>query len=361
MINAAATISKATKRHLAERTVARSAFLTEPVELARSEGGQVPSLIQLFPKGPELATMDGRKFKLSDPDAFVAAFNASGRPVMVDYDHRSHFTVDDGGSDRAAGWIERLAVKDGAVWGEVEWTEAAKAAIAAKEYRFISPEFPTEPKTDEVTALLAAALVNRPAFDMAALTRTQSQTGDTAMLTAIAKALGLAEDADEAAILAAIAKKDADHTAELATAKSKAGRPSTDDFMPRADYDAVLARAETAEKKLGDAEAAAFEEKVTSAIDEAVEAGKITPGTKDHYVALCTDDKALEKVLAAIGAAPKVTDKTGITGKPGAAGEKDDPVALASKARVYQKQQLDIGNKITIADAVAAVEKGQAT
>lgn len=32
-------------------------------------------------------------------------------------------------------------MRDGAIWGRVEWTERAAAAIRAREYRFLSPSF----------------------------------------------------------------------------------------------------------------------------------------------------------------------------------------------------------------------------
>ena len=136
------------------------------------------------------------------------------------------------------------------------------------------------------------------------------------MLQIIAKALGLAEDATQEQVLAAIQKKDDDHKTELATATAKAKTPSTDDFMPRADYDAVLTRAEKAETELSTAKQAGFKEEVEAVLAQAVKDGKITPGSKDHYTALCTDSDQLKKVVEAIGATPQVVSGSGITGKP---------------------------------------------
>ncbi|KPU84994.1 hypothetical protein JI58_00265, partial [Marinosulfonomonas sp. PRT-SC04] len=107
-------------------------------------------------------------------------------------------------------------------------------------------------------------------------------------LKAIAKALGLSDDATEAQILTAISKSGED----LETAKASATTPSTKNFMPRADYDAVLARATAAEGKVSEAETASRKSEVETMIASAVTAGKITPGTKDHYVnlAMASDD-----------------------------------------------------------------------
>lgn len=277
--------------------------LARPAELARRSDGKAPTLIQIFPAGPNIETNDGRAFKLSDANAFVERFNAAAQPILVDYDHLSHFNVDDGGSSKAAGWIQRLDIRDGQVWAVVEWTVTAAAAIEAREYRYISPEFTVDKTSGEVTGLLAAALVNRPALQMAALA-SRNQTGEPNVFKAIAKALGLPETATEAEILAALQNRDAAHATELAAAR----RPTPDTFMPRADYDAVLARAETAEDKLRDAETAGRAAEVETVITAAIMAGKIAPASKDHYVALCGSKDGFDQVKQLVETLPAVID-----------------------------------------------------
>lgn len=299
------------------------AYLLEPVQLARAGKDELQQTIQIFPKGPNLQTVDGRSFKISDPQKLADRINerASAAPILVDYDHLSAFDPDDGGSSKAAGWIDRVEVRDGEIWAVVTWTVTAAEAIANGEYRFISPEFSAVKTSTEVFSLDAVALVNRPAFSMKALAAKNSNStnppdGDEPMLKAIAKELGLPEDATEAQILAAMRQRNQDHETALASAKAAAKTPSVDDFMPRADYDKVLARAESAEANLKKQSQAAFTEKVTASIDKAVADGKITPGSKEHYTALCTDEDQLAKVMAAVGSAPAVIQTTPITGKP---------------------------------------------
>ena len=41
----------------------------------------------------------------------------------------------------AAGWITAMEMRDGVIWAKVDWTGRAAVMIAAREYRFISPEF----------------------------------------------------------------------------------------------------------------------------------------------------------------------------------------------------------------------------
>lgn len=295
-----------------------SASFLEQIHLAvvsLKEGG-APDWIQVFPKGPDLKTNDGRAFKMSDPAALASALNQHRQPVLIDYDHRSHYAADDGGSTEAAGWLTKFEARDGALWGLVEWTEKASTAISQKLYRFISPEFLTNKKTGEVAGIKAAALLNRPAFEMTALASEQ-KTKEPNMLKTIAKALGLDENADEKTILAAIEKSSADHKTELASAQAKAKTPSTDEFMPRADYDTVLARATTAEEKLAAKDKETFGKKVETMIASAIKAGKITPASKDHYVALCTSEETFETTRKALEVSPEVIGKTEISGKVG--------------------------------------------
>jgi len=295
-------IATTTMMTVLANAAATGLMLAHPAELARAADGGAPAMIQIFPAGPDIEAKDGRTFKLSDPQGFVDRFNAAAQPVLVDYDHLSAFMPDDGGNTKAAGWIQRLEIRDGQVWAVVEWTVTAAAAIAAREYRYISPEFTVDKKSGEVADLLAAALVNRPAFQMAALAR--RKTGEELMLKAIAKALGLADDATEAQILAAISRREGEHISELASARN----PKPDAFMPRADYDAVLARAETAEKKLKDTAGEARAKEVETVLNSAIKAGKIAPASRDHYLALCATQDGFDQVKKLVETLPAVIE-----------------------------------------------------
>ncbi len=283
--------------HFLEKALA---FQTDEV------GGQItaPEWIQIFPEGPDVPTMDGRAFKMSDPEAFVRAQSiSSATPIMVDYDHLSAFMPEDNGDQTAAGWIEELEVRDGQVWAKVSWTIRAARQIAEREYRFVSPEFMANKKTKEITKLDAVALVNRPAFQMKALARKNPKTNGDPDMKAIAKALGLPDDATEEQILTAINSQ----KTELASEKAAKVTPSTKDFMPRADYDSVLARAETAEGELADAKDETRKGEVEAVIASAVTAGKIAPASKGHYVALAmASEEGFEEVKKLCATLPKV-------------------------------------------------------
>lgn len=90
----------------------------------------------------------------------IAALQASGKPILYDYEHNSLF-----GDTRAAGWIVELVYVAGrGLFGRVEWTPRGTKEIADKEFRYSSPLFYFDPKTGAVTELLSVALTNNPAL-----------------------------------------------------------------------------------------------------------------------------------------------------------------------------------------------------
>jgi phage I-like protein len=131
--------------------------------------------------------------------------------LMGDYDHQAEATSRLGVKAPASGWIdpETLVAQPDGIWGEVEWTGAASAHIAAKEYRYISPYFHFKPD-GRISSIINFALVNVPNFDLAAVASALTHDDDTheednvMSFKAIATALGLAATADEASIIAGI-------------------------------------------------------------------------------------------------------------------------------------------------------------
>ena len=90
--------------------------------------------------------------------------DAAARQVdyLIDYDHQS---LSPTAAARAAGWFRALTWKpDGLYVADPKWTDAARAMIAANEYRFISPVFTYDPTTLEVQSLKSIALTNTPAL-----------------------------------------------------------------------------------------------------------------------------------------------------------------------------------------------------
>lgn len=127
--------------------------------------------VLLLPMG-KIVLRDGRgPFRLDSiahAREVVAASQArAGRTdLAIDYDHQSYYGAGPGKGGRApaAGWIKRLSADDAGIWGEVEWTPAADAALRAREYRYISPLFAAD-KDGRVLLLRNAGLVNDPAIE----------------------------------------------------------------------------------------------------------------------------------------------------------------------------------------------------
>jgi len=97
----------------------------------------------------------------------LAAFRAQGVDLPIDYEHQTL------GGDRArpdgaapaAGWIGSLeAVPGVGLLAEVSWTPKGHRAIAAKEYRYLSPVVVVRKSDGRVSALHSVALTNKPAI-----------------------------------------------------------------------------------------------------------------------------------------------------------------------------------------------------
>lgn len=130
---------------------------------------QASSEIRLLPAGV-FRSNDGRPTGLAGwkIDAALAAQiiaeTAARDDLVIDFDHQTQLSRQNGKPAPAAGWFKRLVWRDGlglfAV--DVKWTDKAKAMLAAGEYRFISPVFSYSAVTGQVERLFSAGLTNNP-------------------------------------------------------------------------------------------------------------------------------------------------------------------------------------------------------
>lgn len=261
----------------------------------------IPDWIMLLPSGPAIQGQDGRSWSLPDPSTIITAFQQRQIPsLVVDWEHASEHRAPQGLDAPAAGWITKLELRDGAIMGRVEWTERAAAQIAAREYRYLSPVFSYEKNSGRIMALISAGLTNQPNLPLTALNREEEPP--MAFQTAVCSALGLAQDADEPAVLTAIAALKTD----LDTARNRAETPPLEKFIPRADYDAALARASNAEGKLTVLEAERRTATIQSLLDRALTERKITPATVDYYRAMCAADGGIAQFESFLTKAPAI-------------------------------------------------------
>lgn len=153
---------------------------------------------------------------------------ARGRPeILVDADHDSI-----GGGTRAYAWASNLRTDPvrGLV-ADFRLTDLGRAAVAGREYRFVSPVFLLEEGTDRVLALDSVALTNRPNLPVSCVLNRRGTDNKTVedqkgknKMDKILSALGLAPDATEEDALAAIEalRRDADEARAQALANEAA-------------------------------------------------------------------------------------------------------------------------------------------
>lgn len=287
----------------------RRATPSKSLALNFTHGGNVPEWIEVLPAGPQISGRDGRNWLLDDPLAVIAN---SELPLHVDYEHASEVRAPKGEEAPAAGWIDKLEVRDGRIWAHVDWTPRASAMIAEREYRFISPTFWFDSNTGRIVGLVSVALTNRPNLTMTALNarddehqepKNQETKMDKEQLKALCKKLGLQEEASATAILSAVDTLIDDKT----KATNAAQTPPLEKFVPRADYDKIKGDLDTANNAIKAATEAKRETEITSAVDEAVKAGKVTPASRDYYLAQCRKDGGLEEFKTFVAAAPVLT------------------------------------------------------
>ncbi|MFQ1988194.1 phage protease [Aeromonas dhakensis] len=108
---------------------------------------------QLLPVGPFKAR-DGRPFDVASGHwqldgqiaaALIARAKALGQDILIDYDHQTLKTDQNGQPAPAAGWYnaDEIEWREGqGLFIKPRWTERAAALVAAKEYRFLSAVFP---------------------------------------------------------------------------------------------------------------------------------------------------------------------------------------------------------------------------
>lgn len=320
-----------------------AAALAAAVEVVGADGA-VKTDFLVLPYGDPIKARDGRSWVLRPGDhverVLAATRETLGDTAMViDYDHQAAHAADGvGNRAEAAGWVSDIRAEADGIHLTVDWTDDARAALAARKYRYISPDFRFSKSSGEVTRLIRAGLTNSPALDLPALAhlrsvpagedpnmKTLTLTGSA--LAALATALAVKpEELDEAKVLAGVTAlvttrdesaaalaslrtelklgADADEAAVLAAVKGvAAATPDPSKYVPKAGYDELSARLSVFE-----------EQRVIAMVDQAVADGKIPPSMKQWALDLGkSDEPALATFIA--GAVPLANGAT-IKGDP---------------------------------------------
>ena len=341
--------------------------------------GEAPERIVLMRQG-ELNARDGRRWRLTDPGAVVAATRARAGEVElpIDYEHQTQRAPENGQPAPAAGWVREVRVEGDAIVARVEWTERARKMIMAREYRYFSPAFHHR-KDGTVTAIVGGGLTNAPALDLPALA-TDAKDEDVTMneqIKRLLQKLGLAADADKAAVDAAIEKVDGGESATTALASvrealglaadaggaavatavkaltstrqqvaealglaadadtgkvvaaAKAKQPDPGAFVPRSEFDVVASSLQTLQGER-------TEELATAAVDAAISSGRVTPAQRDWALGYARSDGAGFKKF--IEAQPVIVAAGARAGRSGA----PDPDAALTSDELAVCRQLGI-------------------
>ncbi len=306
-------------------------------------GDAAPSEFVLFEPGVNRTRKGPFLFDEMSAASCLAAYREHGADLMVDWDHLSVAPDSPAKERRAAGWGQLEIRPDGSAWCVgVKWTDEAKAAIEAKQFRYTSPFFAWEdgptgsdsPK--RITAILNVALCNLPATDglqpliAAAQTSTDGQSpaakGPNMNPADIAAILGLPPESTAEDIMAFLKKwKEAEDAEPLADkpadgAAAMGDAPKADEAIaqlcqltgfasPKQALDHVRAL------KVAGGSVAALSAKVTelsnaiakrdfdAVISKAEIEGRVTPGNRAQVIAAAAGNvEALSAIVALLPA-----------------------------------------------------------
>lgn len=264
----------------------------------------LPEWFTLFAEGTgELDS--GEKYQVTKNafDLVKAKIDKRGIEIVFDYEHQTL------AKDKApaAGWCKDWRWTEGVgIEAKIDWTEDAAASIAKLEYRYYSPVFYVQKSSGLLCGVHSVALTNAPRTNhlkplLAKLGAEPEEEND--MLKLLIAALGLAADANEGAVVAAVKKLAAQKPKEVVAktiidalgieesdestvvASIHALKQTTTTMVSKSDFDALQARLDGQDAQ--------------TIVAKAMADGKITPDQKDWATTYAKDDlKGFETFVA---------------------------------------------------------------
>jgi phage I-like protein len=307
-------------------------FVFHALAAALPETGDAPpEWITIFAKAGRIDTRDGRSFNV-DPQLLISRFKADGVDLPIDVNHATHHAALTGSRADAVGWVKELRVEGGALQGRVDWLDEGKALLAAKKYRFISPDFFHTPERRPIW-LRSVALVTAPALgNQPALAAASSQEPK---MKELASALGLTADASENAMLAAL----------------------NGAFVSKAVHEEALAKLSATTSELATIKAAGRKAEIDALLDGAVKEKRILPAQKEHYAKLCATDAGLADVKALLAATTPVLGGSGLENKNSPEGGGDAVTAEQLSAKAHK--MVEAGDAPDFISAVGVLSSQQ--
>ncbi|EJZ7861943.1 hypothetical protein OIS72_003247 [Salmonella enterica] len=133
-----------------------------------SQASDTPATIQVLPAGPEIKGIDGRTWKLTDPQGLADRLNAMGRHFVIDLNHSTFRKGEKGDESPAMGWMTRFFVQNGQLFADVEWTTRGAEVVRGRAYKYTSPTL-LHDRDGNISGLAGTSLVNYPTLTMQAL------------------------------------------------------------------------------------------------------------------------------------------------------------------------------------------------
>lgn len=305
--------------------------------------GALPVEFRLFSAG-EVRTEKGTFLFDEEAQKLVSrGIKRRKAELMMDYNHASldPKPLDPALSGRAAGWYD-VEFRAGELWAvNVRWTQTAADGIRSKEWRYYSPAFLDDPKTGRIVDFINCALTNLPATHdltplVAASKEASTMTDEEKTLAKLEEKLKKleAEGKGKDEVIARLEQKIEELEAEAKETKAKLadaekglendeGQQLEGDEAKKASRLIAAARQVTGRQDLAEVEGALralaqshdqvqrlssrvaeleaqrTNDEITSLVDEAVRAGKVTPAKRDEFIQLGRENrKALETTLS---------------------------------------------------------------
>lgn len=331
------------------KPAAQQTALCASMPIPASGSDAPPEWIHLLPAG-EIRTVDGRgPYRVADVDGLIRISMQGDARLPLDENHSTDIAAPKGGPSPAQGWIVALQSRADGIWGRVEWTPAGRRLVRGKAYRHISPVI-RHLADGTVTGVLRASLVNRP--NLQGLTSLHQEDDTMDMLAKLRKILGLADDADEAAVWSKLqsAVGGTALQAAISPIAKAAGLPEGADAAAvlqavqdlRDPAKMVPATALTAlQSQFTTLQTGILRERAEAAVDAAIKAGKIAAPDqmRDHYIARhMSDPAAVDKEL---GAMISLHARGGGSALPPALGKDGKPALDSDEVKLIARMGVD--------------------
>ena len=270
----------------------------------------LPEWIRVLPRGT-VELSDHREPFLVDEASLLsmaADFRSRGVDLVIDYEHQSL----QGERAPAAGWIKELEARGDGLWARVEWTQQARDYLEKKEYRYFSPVLQAGPRHPQARGPDARGVDQRAGYqapaapggqvggEAAPRERCGRRTGgqgpaakmDSAkekgkMVEQLKRLMGLEPEVEEGAVCS----KALEAFRDLAATLSLPGEVSVAQLKGAVEaLKAGASRLVKAEESLQALKARLAGETADRLVEEALQAGKVSPAQRGWALEYCRRD-----------------------------------------------------------------------